>query len=230
MSELKTAVEALRKKLDVKNQHQYNDFEMYNMALDDVLNLAALRQLEGQPQTVELSLKQREQIARDFVDAFPDAIAPTKFAYEQVCKANEEKRLRIAKLEAQPQAVSRDLMEALAADEHERWSGQARTALDEMTPERRERWDRLSKIPYSELSEEIKELDRMQVRERLAIMGTLATPAPQPASPIPSVDLDAVDGVVNDWSVLMDIGEEESEVLKESLHALLTARLKGAGA
>lgn len=50
--------------------------------------------------TVELSLKQREQIARDFVSAFPDAIAPTKWAYEQVCRANEEKRLRIKELEA----------------------------------------------------------------------------------------------------------------------------------
>lgn len=34
-----------------------------------------------------------------------------------------------------------NLMEQLAAIEHDRWSGQARTALDEMTPERRERWN-----------------------------------------------------------------------------------------
>lgn len=58
-----------------------------------------------------------------------------------------------------------DIMEQLAAIEHDRWSGQARTALDNMTPERRERWDRLSKTAYEDLSEEMKELDRMQVRE-----------------------------------------------------------------
>lgn len=58
-----------------------------------------------------------------------------------------------------------DLMEQLAAIEHERWSGQALTALHEMTDERRDRWSRLAKIPYAELDEHNKELDRLQVRE-----------------------------------------------------------------
>ena len=86
--------------------------------------------------------------------------------------------------------VSPEMMEALAADEHDRWSGQARTALDEMTSERRERWDRLSRTPYSELTEEMKELDRMQVRERLAIMGAQY----QPVAPVQSggVDIEAL--------------------------------------
>jgi hypothetical protein len=59
----------------------------------------------------------------------------------------------------------RDIIEKLAEIEHERWSGQARTALHEMTEERRLRWGRLVDIPYADLTEEMKELDRMQVRE-----------------------------------------------------------------
>lgn len=63
-----------------------------------------------------------------------------------------------------------ELLEELAAYEHERWSGQARTALDAMTPERRAQWDKLSKTPYEELSEEMKEKDRERVRGYLDII------------------------------------------------------------
>jgi len=41
----------------------------------------------------------------------------------------------------------------------------AKTALNDMTDVRRERWGRLANIPYCELSEEMKALDRMQVDE-----------------------------------------------------------------
>lgn len=66
--------------------------------------------------------------------------------------------------------VDHETMERLAEKEHERWSGQARTALYQMTTERRERWARLIEIPYSNLTEEMKELDRMQVREYLELI------------------------------------------------------------
>lgn len=66
--------------------------------------------------------------------------------------------------------VKSELMEELAANEHERWARQARTALEQMTEERRLRWARLAVTPYVELTEEMKELDRMQVREILAIL------------------------------------------------------------
>jgi hypothetical protein len=58
-----------------------------------------------------------------------------------------------------------ELMELLAAIEHDRWSRQACTALNKLTPERRTRWGRLAQIAYSDLDEHNKDLDRMQVRE-----------------------------------------------------------------
>ena len=66
--------------------------------------------------------------------------------------------------------VPNNVMEELAANEHERWAGQARTAIEQMTEERRLRWSRLAITPYAELTEEMKELDRVQVREILAIL------------------------------------------------------------
>ena len=57
----------------------------------------------------------------------------------------------------------KNVIDKLAAIEHDRWSGQARTALDNMTDERRNRWNKLSKTPYKKLTEEMKEKDREQV-------------------------------------------------------------------
>lgn len=64
-----------------------------------------------------------------------------------------------------------EIMELLAEIEHDRWSGQAETALNKMTPERRERWGRLSKTKYADLDATNKELDRMQVREYWPVIG-----------------------------------------------------------
>jgi hypothetical protein len=57
------------------------------------------------------------------------------------------------------------IIEKLAEIEHDRWSGQARTALDKMDNERRTRWDKLSKTPYDKLTEEMKQKYRDQVYE-----------------------------------------------------------------
>jgi hypothetical protein len=67
-------------------------------------------------------------------------------------------------------AIRRQLIHALAVHEHERWSGQARTALDDMTPERHDRWDALSKTPYDQLSNEMKIKDLDQVKSILQII------------------------------------------------------------
>jgi hypothetical protein len=64
------------------------------------------------------------------------------------------------KLFTEPEKV---VIDKLAAIEHDRWSGQARTALDNMTDERRTRWNKLSKTPYKKLTEEMREKDREQV-------------------------------------------------------------------
>ncbi len=73
------------------------DVPGYSVITDDQFP-AILSDLRLLVANTELSLFQREQIAREFVDAFPDAIAPTKWAYEQVCAANEAKRVKLETL------------------------------------------------------------------------------------------------------------------------------------
>jgi hypothetical protein len=67
-------------------------------------------------------------------------------------------------------ASRRQLIYALAVHEHGRWSGQARTALDDMTQERRDRWDTLSKTSYDQLSNDMKIKDLDQVKSILKII------------------------------------------------------------
>lgn len=76
-------------------------------------------------------------------------------------------------------ATSPETLELLAANEHLRWAAQALTALHGMTEERRGRWERLATTPYAELTEDMKELDRMQVREYLAIMNGPSASEPE---------------------------------------------------
>ena len=69
-----------------------------------------------------------------------------------------------------------ELIEALAALEHERWSGWERyrtKALHEMHHSGEAnivRWIRQRKTAYADLSEQEKESDRAEVRKTLAIM------------------------------------------------------------
>ena len=128
---------------------------------------ARLREVEGR---VVLTAEDLQDVSKGF--------GIVHHAREDACQIgagllNAKLRSRLATPSAPPAdrvEVPRECMEALAADEHERWSGQARTALYSMTDERRERWSRLEKTSYADLSEDMKELDRIQVRERLAIM------------------------------------------------------------
>jgi hypothetical protein len=68
--------------------------------------------------------------------------------------------------------VNEELLEALAELEHEQWIAWAKSVSGSeplLTSERRNRWRKLM-VPYSELPEEIKELDRIQARKVLALI------------------------------------------------------------
>lgn len=71
---------------------------------------------------------------------------------------------------SQSLTIDPGLMEALAEKEHERWSGQAKTALTDMTQERRDRWGKLVDQDYDDLTEEMKQKDRDQVEEYLDVL------------------------------------------------------------
>jgi len=62
-----------------------------------------------------------------------------------------------------------DLLEALADLEHQQWMQWSQTVAPEVTQERQQRW-RNAWIPYGELSEEVKEQDRVWARKILAIL------------------------------------------------------------
>jgi glutathione S-transferase len=59
------------------------------------------------------------------------------------------------------------LIERLARIEHEQWMAWSQSVADEVSPARRERWQRYW-VPYEELPEDIKELDRQWARRVLA--------------------------------------------------------------
>jgi hypothetical protein len=58
-----------------------------------------------------------------------------------------------------------ELLERLAAIEHEQWAHWTRYMLDNLTPENIERWQRQTETPYTELSEAEKESDRRWARK-----------------------------------------------------------------
>lgn len=72
--------------------------------------------------------------------------------------------------------MKNSLIEKLAEIKHDRWSGQALTATnnlvarDKMTPEWQERWLSLANMPYSEFPEEKKEEIREQIRQFLDVI------------------------------------------------------------
>uniref|UniRef100_A0A6H1ZC13 Putative ryanodine receptor, RyR, domain containing protein n=1 Tax=viral metagenome TaxID=1070528 RepID=A0A6H1ZC13_9ZZZZ len=57
----------------------------------------------------------------------------------------------------------KEIIEACAAIEHERWAKWYLWQRDNSTHENLARWDRQAKTPYAELTEEEKEKDREQV-------------------------------------------------------------------
>ena len=63
-----------------------------------------------------------------------------------------------------------DLLERLAELEHEQWVAWSRAVAAEVSAERRRRWQACW-VPYGELPEEVKELDREWARKVLAALG-----------------------------------------------------------
>jgi len=68
--------------------------------------------------------------------------------------------------------MSNELLEQIAAREHEQWIHWTKWMLDNLTPENVRRWKRQIKTPYSELSEKEKESDRTEAKKVLAIIST----------------------------------------------------------
>jgi hypothetical protein len=63
-----------------------------------------------------------------------------------------------------------ELLERLAALEHEQWTAWSQTVADEVSEERRRRWAAYW-VPYPELPEEVKEQDREWARKVLKALG-----------------------------------------------------------
>lgn len=66
-----------------------------------------------------------------------------------------------------------NIIERLAAMEHEQWAHWTKYMLSNFTPENIIRWQRQIETPYHKLSEEEKESDRVWARKVLASLGIL---------------------------------------------------------
>jgi hypothetical protein len=62
------------------------------------------------------------------------------------------------------------LLERLAELEHEQWLAWSQAVAAEVSAERRRRWQECW-VPYRELPEEVKELDRIWARKALKLLG-----------------------------------------------------------
>ena len=63
-----------------------------------------------------------------------------------------------------------ELIEQLADQEHERWSGWMRYLFDHWTEENDSRWKQQMITPYAELPEHSKESDRKEARKTMGII------------------------------------------------------------
>lgn len=66
-----------------------------------------------------------------------------------------------------------DVLERLAAMEHEQWAHWTEYMLDNLTPENIARWRRQIETPYRDLSESEKESDRVWAKRVLSALGIL---------------------------------------------------------
>ncbi len=68
-----------------------------------------------------------------------------------------------------PHIVADDLIEALAELEHKQWQHWSKTAAHAVPHELRAKWER-SWRPYAELSDELKECDRVWARRVISLL------------------------------------------------------------
>lgn len=68
----------------------------------------------------------------------------------------------------------KDLLEVLADQEHERWSGWMRWMFENWTDENIERWKKQMVTPYRDLPEHSKESDRKEARKTIEAIRSFA--------------------------------------------------------
>ncbi len=74
--------------------------------------------------------------------------------------------------------VTSDIIERLAAHEHEQWAHWTRYMLDNLTEENIARWRQQIEMDYQDLSESEKESDRQWARKAIEVTGILAALSP----------------------------------------------------
>ena len=74
--------------------------------------------------------------------------------------------------------VTSDIIERLAAHEHEQWAHWTRYMLDNLTEENIARWRQQIEMDYQDLSESEKESDRQWARKAIEIAGILVALSP----------------------------------------------------
>ena len=74
--------------------------------------------------------------------------------------------------------VTSDIIERLAAHEHEQWAHWTRYMLDNLTEENIARWRQQIETDYQDLSESEKESDRQWARKAIEVAGILAVLSP----------------------------------------------------
>jgi hypothetical protein len=149
-----------------------NDRQFQEMPGQALINMqeAALRTLEMERDLLRTSLRERDKrIAKlEAENAELKLDVELKASIARTAIANFEQAER--EIERLSAPVTDEVMEELAAMEHERWSNQAIAALTDMTDTRRARWTRQAGLLYAGLTEAEKEQDRQQVRKTLDIL------------------------------------------------------------
>jgi Spy/CpxP family protein refolding chaperone len=74
--------------------------------------------------------------------------------------------------------VTSDIIERLAAHEHEQWAHWTRYMLDNLTEENVARWRQQIEMDYQDLSESEKESDRQWARKAIEVVGILVALSP----------------------------------------------------